>query len=280
MKRRSPQRLLSLTLLLLFLTGIFTIAQADIEVHFLDVGQGDATLIICDGEAMLIDGGGSSSGQFIYAYLKEHVDELVYMISTHPHADHVGGLAAALNAVPVGVIFSPVDSWNTKVFENVVKYAEMQGAPIVCPNEGDVFTLGGAEVTVLHCWPEAWETNDMSIVLRVDYGDISFLFTGDAEYMSEYMMIDSGWELKADVLKVGHHGSDTSSTQEFIDAVQPDYSVISCGKNNSYGHPAEEVLERLKGSIVLRTDELGTIIMLSDGENIWIDKWETVKETR
>ena len=124
---------------------------------------------------------------------------------------------------------------------------------------------------VLHCWPEAWETNDMSIVLRVDYGDTSFLFTGDAEYMSEYMMLDSGWELKADVLKVGHHGSDTSSTQEFIDAVQPDYAVISCGKNNPYGHPAEEVLERLKECTVLRTDELGTVIMLSDGENIWID---------
>ena len=258
-------------LLILFLTGVFTIVQADIEVHFLDVGQGDATLVICDGEAMLIDGGGPSCGQFIYAYLRECVDELVYMISTHPHADHVGGLAAALNAVPVGVIFSTVDSWDTKVFENVVLYAEMQGTPIVCPNEGDVFTLGGAEVTVLHCWPEAWETNDMSIVLRVDYGDTSFLFTGDAEYMSEYMMIDSGWELKSDVLKVGHHGSDTSSTQEFIDAVLPDYAVISCGKNNPYGHPAEEVLERLKECTVLRTDELGTVIMLSDGENIWID---------
>ena len=271
MKRRSPLRLLSLILLLLFLTGVFTNTQADIEVHFLDVGQGDATLVICDGEAMLIDGGGPSCGQFIYAYLRECVDELVYMISTHPHADHVGGLAAALNAVPVGVIFSPVDSWDTKVFENVVLYAEMQGTPIVCPNEGDVFTLGGAEVTVLHCWPEAWETNDMSIVLRVDYADTSFLFTGDAEYMSEYMMIDSGWELKSDVLKVGHHGSDTSSTQEFIDAVLPDYAVISCGKNNPYGHPAEEVLERLKECTVLRTDELGTIIMLSDGENIWTD---------
>ena len=280
MKTGALARHFLLILSILFLAGALISCQADIEVHFLDVGQGDAALVICDGEAMLIDGGGSSCGQFIYAYIRERVDELVYMISTHPHADHAGGLAAALNAVPVGVVFSPVGSWTTKVFENVVKYAEMQGTPIVCPDEGDVFTLGGSEITVLHCWPDAWETNDMSIVLRLDYGDTSFLFTGDAEYMSEYMMIDSGWELKADVLKVGHHGSDTSSTQEFIDAVQPDYSVISCGKNNSYGHPAEEVLERLKGSIVLRTDELGTIIMLSDGENIWIDKWETVKETR
>lgn len=271
MKRRTPLRLFLLIMLFVFLTGILNTTQADIEVHFLDVGQGDAILIVCDGEAMLIDGGGPSSGQFIYAYLREHVAELIYMISTHPHADHVGGLAAALNAVPVGVIFSPVDAWDTKVFENFVNYAEMQGTPIVCPNEGDGFKLGGADVMVLHCWPEAWETNDMSIMLRVDYGDTSFLFTGDAEYMSEYIMLDSGWELKADVLKVGHHGSDTSSTQEFIDAVQPDYAVISCGKNNPYGHPAEEVLERLKECTVLRTDELGTVIMLSDGENIGVD---------
>ena len=126
---------------------------------------------------------------------------------------------------------------------------------------------------MLHCWPDAvgyGRTNDASIVLRIDYGKTSFLFTGDAEDWSEYMMIDAGAELRADVLKVGHHGSRTSSTAEFLEAVSPALAVISVGKDNGYGHPAAEVLDRLEaaGALVLRTDELGTIILTSDGETV------------
>ena len=155
----------------------------------------------------------------------------------------------------------------------MLKYAELQGTPLVVPREGDTLQLGNAVITILHCWPEAVQqsrTNDSSIVLRIDFGSTSFLFTGDAEDWSEYMMIDSRVNLKADVLKVSHHGSGTASTEEFLKAVQPEYAVISVGKNNEYGHPHRNVLDRLSsiGASVLRTDELGTIIIESDGENI------------
>ncbi len=258
-----------LFILVLAVTLLCT-AGAELEVHFLDVGQGDATLLMCDGEAMLIDGGLKSQGQFIYAYLRDHVDMLSYVIATHPDSDHIGGLASAFNAVPVEILYTPVLKYDSKAFGSIMSYADLQGTYVDMPMEGDTFPLGAATVTVLHCWPEAWHNNDMSIVLRLDYGSNSFIFTGDAESMSEYMMVDSGLPLDADVLKVAHHGSRYSSTQEFIDAVSPKYAVISCGKDNGYGHPHSQTLERLANSVILRTDMHGTIILRSDGTNISI----------
>ena len=245
-------------------------ANGELEVHFIDVGQGDAALLICDGEAMLIDGGLSSASQRIFSYMQHHVEALSYIIATHPDADHIGGISAALNAVPVEILYTPVMEYDSKAFNSMMKYAELQGTLVDVPCEGDTFMLGMSTVTVLHCWPEAWSSNDMSIVVRVDYGETSFLFTGDAEKMSEYIMIDSDIPLEADVLKVAHHGSRFSSTQEFIDAVNPDYAVISCDQNNSYGHPHEETLARLSSATVLRTDQHGTVILRSDGFEISI----------
>ena len=255
-----------------------TIALADLEVHFLDVGQGDCTIVLCDGEVMVIDGGPYGKSDFIYSYIRKtlklrHVDCIV---STHPHVDHVYGLSTVLNAARTDLLLTPVLEWDSKAFSFMLKYAKKQDTPIVVPNEGDTLQLGGATVTILHCWPEAinmQRTNDTSIVLRVDYGDTSFLFTADAEDWSEYMMIDAGVNLKADVLKVAHHGSRYSSTQEFLNVVQPGYAVISVGKDNSYSHPHEEVLARLQkvGANVLRTDEMGTIIMKSDGNSIHLE---------
>ena len=259
---------LSIVLLCFLLTAT---AQADLIVHFLDVGQGDAALIICDGEAMLIDGGPSSASQFVFTYIRQETDALSVIVATHPHDDHIGGLAAALNAVPVDVIYSPVSGWDSKAWQSLEKYAIAQGTPIVVPDEGDTFSLGSAEVTILHCWPEAWTENDISIVLRVDYGANSFLFTGDAEEMSEYMMLTDNVSLKADVLKVGHHGSRSSSTTEFIEAVSPTFAVISCGADNAYGHPHEETLQTLANAQILRTDQLGTIVFHSDGTNLTMD---------
>ena len=261
------KKIVSIVLILMLLSSA---AFADLEVYFLDVGQGDATVLLCDGESMMIDGGPSSASRFIYTFLRKtlRLDHLDYMISTHPHEDHVGGLGSALNAVPVDLILSPVTEWNTKVFTAFIDYAEEQGTPVVVPSEGDVLMLGGAKVTVLHCWPEAWSANDMSIVVRVDYGDVSFLLAGDAEEMSEYMMCDSQAPLQADVLRVAHHGSASSSSQEFLDAVSPTYSVISCGAGNEYDHPRQETLNRLRGTELFRTDLQGTIHCVTDGKNI------------
>lgn len=248
------------------------LAFADLTIHFLDVGQGDAAIVQCDGETMIIDGGPGKASSFIYAYVRNtlRLETLDYVVATHPHEDHVGGIAAVLNAVPVDLILSPVLSWETRTFDSLVKYAEMQGTPIIIPETGEVLSLGSATCTILHCWPDAWDTNDMSICLRIDYGDTSFLFTGDAEYMAEYIMLDSGLVLSADVLKVGHHGSKTSSTVEFLNAVSPKFAVISCGKGNSYGHPHEITLESLKNLDVqlYRTDLQGTITCKSDGKAI------------
>lgn len=263
--------------LLLILLLLPISAFADLQVHFLDVGQGDCTIVLCDGEAMVIDGGPASASSFVYSYIRntlelQHID---YVISTHPHLDHVYGLSSVLNAAPVDLILTPVLKWDSKAFESMLKYAEMQGTPLSVPHEGDTLQLGGATVTILHCWPEAIDygrTNDSSIVVRIDYGHTSFIITGDAEDWSEYMMIDSGMNLKADVLRVAHHGSNTASTAEFLRTIQPKYAVISVGKDNGYGHPHREVLGRLAevAAKVLRTDELGTIIMESDGEAIAI----------
>ena len=260
---------------LLILVVLPISAFADLEVHFLDVGQGDCTVVLCDGEAMVIDGGPRDTVDYVYGYIRRtlqlrHID---YVISTHPHADHVYGLSSVLNAAAADVVLTPVLQWDSKAFSSMVKYAQAQGTPLAVPREGDVLRLGGATVTILHCWPEAVDlgrTNDASIVVRIDYGKVSFLIAGDVEDWSEYMMIDSGKPLKADVLRVAHHGSVTSSTAQFLKEVQPKYAVISVGKDNEYGHPHREVLDRLMkaGSTVLRTDEDGTIRMSSDGERL------------
>ena len=264
--------------LLLILLLLPISAFADLQVHFLDVGQGDCTIVLCDGEAMVIDGSPASASSFVYSYIRntlelQHID---YVISTHPHLDHVYGLSSVLNAAPVDLILTPVLKWDSKAFDSMLKYAEMQGTPLSVPQEGDTLQLGNATVTILHCWPEAIDygrTNDSSIVVRIDYGQTSFIITGDAEDWSEYMMIDSGMNMKADVLRIAHHGSNTASTMEFLRAVQPEYAVISVGKDNGYGHPHQEVLGRLANinAKILRTDELGTIIMKSDGETISIN---------
>lgn len=248
---------------------------AGFQVHFLDVGQGDCAIVLCDGESMVIDGGPKSASQYVYSYIRDtlqltHID---YVVSTHPHIDHVGSLASVLNAAPVDLLLTPTLEWDSKAFQSMMEYADLQGTAVIIPNAGDTLQLGSATVTVLHCWPEAIElgrTNDSSIVLRIDYGETSFLFTGDAEDWAEYMMIDSGANLKADVLKVSHHGSYTASTEQFLKAVNPKYAIISCGKSNEYGHPHDVVMNRLEAlnCTILRTDELGTIVMLSNGKSI------------
>ena len=269
------KKMLSLLLLMLltFTAGCGTIASAEnLLVYFLDVGQADAAILQCGDEVMMIDGGESSDSSLIYSYLTKtlgitHID---YMIATHPHSDHIGGLSGALNACSVGVVYSPVRSCDSKQFSSLVKYTQKQGRDLTVPEVGDSFSFGDAQVQFLSPMKEYSDINDCSIVVRITHGNNTFLFTGDAEWEAEHDMVDSGYDLYATVLKVGHHGSDTSSSYVFLREVMPKYAVISCGEGNSYGHPTEAVLSRLRdvGAQVFRTDLQGDVVFVSDGTTL------------
>ncbi len=241
------------------------------QVHFLDVGQADAALVLCDGESMLIDGGNAADSSLIYAYLEqEQLDVLDYIVCTHAHEDHVGGLSGALNYAQAETALAPVTDYNSKAFRNFVKYLDEQGKEIMIPQPGDYFSLGSAQVQVVGPISPSDNPNNTSIVLKVTYGETSFLFTGDAERQEEQEILEAGFDLESTVLKVGHHGSNTSSSYPFLREVMPEYAVISVGEGNDYGHPSEEVLSRFHdlGAQVYRTDELGHIICTSDGKNV------------
>lgn len=235
-----------------------------LRIRFLDVGQADAALLFCDGETMLIDGGNKADGDLIYTVLRdEGVQTLDYLICTHAHEDHVGGLASALTVADAEVIYCPVTEYDSRAFENFATRAH----EITVPEAGDSFYFGGAYVEILSCEPEAEDVNNTSIVLRLTYGEIDFLFTGDAERPIEQQLLDSGTDVSAHVLKVGHHGSSTSTSYRFLNEVMPQYAIISVGEGNSYGHPHEEVLSRLEDAdvTVYRTDERGDITCICDG---------------
>lgn len=246
-------------------------ADSTFEVHFIDVGQGDCSLILCDGHAMLIDGGEASESSKVYAYLKAHgVDHLDYMVATHAHSDHIGGLSGALNYATVETAFCPVTSYDTKTFSSLTKYLGNQGVSITVPSAGDSFMLGSAYVQILGPQKNYDDTNDTSIVMKITYGDTSFLFTGDAERTAEADILDAGYDLSATVLKVGHHGSDTSTSYPFLREIMPEYAVIQVGKDNSYGHPTENTLSRLRDADVkvYRNDLQGDIVCTSDGKSV------------
>ena len=253
-------------------TGNTGTSQAGtLTVTWLDVGQGDAAVIQCGGQTMLIDGGKPEKSSYIYAWLQQHgLSYLDVIVATHVDADHIGGLSGALNYASVGTAYCPVTTGTTETFQSFVKYLAKRDRSITVPTAGETFALGGAQVQILGPLHSAEDSNDNSIVLKVSFGATSFLFTGDAERAEEQDLLNAGVNLQSTVLKVGHHGSDTSTSYPFLRAVVPQYAVISVGADNSYGHPTEAVLSRLRdaGVTTFRTDMQGEITAVSDGQTV------------
>ena len=248
--------------------------SSSFEIYFLDVGQADSAVVICDGHAMLIDGGNVADSDLVFSFLRQHnLKHLDCVVATHAHEDHVGGIAGALNYATLDRAYCSVTSYSTAAFQNFKKYLGLQGKTITVPNPGETFFLGSARVTVLGPIQDSSDPNDCSIVLRIVYGDTSFLFTGDATRLEEADILEAGYTLKSTVLKVGHHGSETSTSYPFLREVMPAFAVISVGSGNSYGHPTEAVLSRLRDADVkvYRTDLQGQIHCVSDGETVTFD---------
>lgn len=240
------------------------------SIHFIDVGQADAALVECDGEYMLIDGGNKADSNVLYSILKQAgAEHLSIVVATHAHEDHLGGLPGAFNYASSDLTLCPVTSYDSDVFEDFTRYASQKGGGITVPSVGDEYTLGSAAVTILGV-NSGDDPNNSSIVLKIQYGETSFLFTGDAEREAEQVILNSGADLSSTVLKVGHHGSDTSTSYVFLREVMPAYAVISVGEDNSYGHPTEDVLSRLRdaGVTVFRTDLQGDVYCHSDGKTV------------
>lgn len=240
------------------------------KVHFIDVGQADAALVECDGHYMLIDGGNKADSNVIYSVLKQAaVPKLDIVVGTHAHEDHIGGLPGAFNYTTADITLCPVTYYDSEAFEDFARYAEQNGGGITIPTVGDTYSLGSAVIKILGVNGGS-DTNDTSIVLRIDYGQTSFLFTGDAEREAEQAILNTGADMSATVLKVGHHGSNTSTIYPFLREIMPQYAVISVGEGNSYGHPTEDTLSRLRDAEVttFRTDLQGDIICTSDGVTV------------
>lgn len=247
-------------------------AAAGLIVHFLEVGQGDCTLLESDGEFVLIDAGEKEYGDSIVRYIEgRNAPSLKYVIATHPHSDHIGGMTEVINHVDTENFITSETDQSTRTWRNVLQAVDEHDVNYIDARPGDTYSFGRAEFTVLAPLSDQYSGyNNYSVVTKVEYGDVSFLLTGDAEKQSEKEMLQAGFDLSADVLKCGHHGSSTSSTANFLKAVRPSYAVISCGKNNEYGHPHKETLQKLEllGCRYFRTDELGTIVAYTDGKGL------------
>jgi len=247
--------------------------EEELLVHFIDVGQADSILIQQGNEFMLIDGGNNADSDLVVDYLvNQGVCDLKYVIGTHPHEDHIGGLDAVIDSFNVETVMMPRVTHNTKTFEDVLQSIKNKGLKITSPKVGDTYSIGLGQWTVMAPNNTEYKNlNNYSIVISYSFGNHTFLFMGDAEEQSEVEILGENIKtiqnLQVNVIKVGHHGSKTSTTDDFLNAVNPQYAVITAGHNNKYGHPHTEILDKLdkKNIKILRTDTNGNIIFTSDG---------------
>ena len=277
---KKQNRLLSLILSLFLL--LFTLVpqsaltvkaegNSEMAVHFIDVGQGNAILVQSGGQNLLYDGGDQSHADLIISYLQEqNVENIDYMIASHYDEDHIGGLVPCIDNFSVSNIFGPDYVHTSNLFNNFMNTATANAIIVQYPSVGETFDFGTGSFTVLAPNGISQNSNDNSLVIKLENGSNSFIFTGDAEETSEQDMISTGMNLDCDVLSLGHHGSASSTSWDLLEASTPSWAVISCGQDNSYGHPAASTMEKLRDMNipVYRTDAQGTIIALSDGDTI------------
>ncbi len=248
-----------------------TIPMDGLYVHYIDVGQGDSELVCCGGEYMLIDAGEPSASDTVVDYLNDHgIEKLDYVVCSHGHADHCGGLDAVVENFEVGTVLTspyPGDTASYEIFSDAVA---AKGLAMTVPELGESYTLGEAKFEFVGPLEQYDNLNDDSLVMRLEYGDTSFLFTGDMTSKAERDLLEDGANVKCDVLKVGHHGSSGSSSYRFLYEAEPKIAVISCEAGNSYGHPHEEALSRLNdcGAEIYRTDLEGSIVIFSNGMEV------------
>lgn len=246
--------------------------SSKLSVQFLDVGQGDCIFVkLPDGQSMLIDAGNNADGEKIVEFIKNQGTEKIdFLIGTHPHADHIGGMDDVINQFEVGKIYMPAVTANTRTFEEVLEAIKNKGLKIDTVKAGVVVLDGDVKAEFISPAGESYEEiNDYSAVLKLTYGEKTFLFAGDSEYAAEKEMLES-YEIDSDVLKVAHHGSSSSTHKAFLGAVSPEYAIISVGEGNDYGHPHKNLIKRLEDidTTVFRTDLNGTITMICDGKTI------------
>jgi competence protein ComEC len=251
----------------------------EIQVHFIDVGQGDSSLIITDNFNILIDAGEKEEAYAVNSYLNEHgVEKLDYIIATHPHSDHIGGLAQVIAENDVDTVIIPHMTDDkiptTKVYAEFLNAVDEKDCNLEEAYVGEILNFGDAEIEIIAPVNDDYsDLNNFSVISELTYGDTKFLFTGDAEVKSENEVLKNGMFEDTDVLKVGHHGSNSSTGEKFLEVVKPEYAVISCGEGNSYNHPNEETIQRLLEYTdnIYRTDLQGNIVITSDGTDIKVD---------